>query len=144
MLGFFLTFAKKYTIINKNNNLQFNIISIFMQVTLLKGKLHSAIVTDANIRYEGSISIDAALIEAAGFFLNERVEIYNVTNGQRFSTYVIEAPKNSEEICLNGAAARLVCKGDEIIICSYCILNSEEAKIWKPKVILLNKKNTLS
>jgi aspartate 1-decarboxylase len=90
-----------------------------MQITLMKGKIHRAQVTLADLHYEGSISIDRALIDAAGFIVNERFDIYNIDTGARFSTYVIEAPPNSGMIGLNGAAARLAMIGDKLIIVSY-------------------------
>jgi aspartate 1-decarboxylase len=112
-----------------------------MQRTMLKSKLHRATVTDANLEYEGSISIDRGLSDAADFLLFERVEIYNITNGARFATYVIEAPRGSGEICVNGAAAHLVRPGDKVIIASYVNLSDAEAKAWVPKVILLDAEN---
>ncbi len=112
-----------------------------MQRTMLKSKLHRATVTDANLEYEGSISIDRSLSDAADFLLFERVEIYNITNGARFATYVIEAPRGSGEICINGAAAHLVRPGDKVIIASYVNLSDAEAKAWVPKVILLDSEN---
>ncbi|GGE40969.1 aspartate 1-decarboxylase [Agaricicola taiwanensis] len=115
-----------------------------MLVTLMKGKIHRARVTGADLDYEGSISIDRRLIAAAGFFLNERVDIYNITTGARFSTYVIPAMVEGApqaEICLNGAAARLVQKGDEIIIAAYAQMTPEEADIFRPKVVLVDENN---
>jgi aspartate 1-decarboxylase len=112
-----------------------------MIVTMLKSKLHKATVTDADLNYEGSVSIDPALIDAAGFLLSEQVDIYNITNGQRFTTYVIEGKKG--EICLNGAAARLVHRGDKVIIASYAQMTLEEARGWKPRVILLGDSNEM-
>lgn len=112
-----------------------------MQVTLMKGKIHRARVTDADLHYEGSISIDANLIEAAGFILNERVDIYNIDTGARFSTYVIEAPKGSGTIGLNGAAARLAMKGDKVIIVAYAGFDEAEARAFKPRVVLVDEQN---
>lgn len=112
-----------------------------MQVTLMKGKIHRARVTDADLHYEGSISIDANLIEAAGFLLNERVDIYNIDTGARFSTYVIEAPKGSGTIGLNGAAARLAMKGDKVIIVAYAGFDEAEARTFKPRVVLVDEQN---
>lgn len=110
-----------------------------MNLSMLKCKIHRATVTDADLNYEGSVSIDPALIKAAGLLLNERVDIYNCNNGARFSTYVIEGKKG--EICLNGAAARHVQKGDVVIICAYCGLDAEQAKHHKPTVVFVDKKN---
>ncbi len=110
-----------------------------MRLTLLKSKLHRATVTDADLSYEGSISIDPLLCEAAQLHPFERVEIYNCNNGARFATYVIHGKKG--EICLNGAAARHVHKGDLVIICSYAEFEVEEAMSYKPRLILLDEKN---
>lgn len=112
-----------------------------MQLTLMKGKIHRARVTDADLHYEGSISIDANLIEAAGFLINERVDIYNIDTGARFSTYVIEGPAGSGMIGLNGAAARLAMKGDKVIIVAYAQFEADEAKTFKPRVVLVDEQN---
>lgn len=112
-----------------------------MQVTLMKGKIHRARVTEADLHYEGSISIDRDLIEAAGFLVNERVDIYNIDTGARFSTYVIEAPAGSGMIGLNGAAARLAMVGDKVIIVAYGTLASDEARKFQPSIVIVNEKN---
>lgn len=115
-----------------------------MLVTLMKGKIHRACVTGADLDYEGSISINGDLIRAAGFFINERVDIYNVSTGARFSTYVIPAMDENApqgEICLNGAAARLVQKGDQVIIVAYAQMTPEEAATFKPRVVLVDENN---
>lgn len=112
-----------------------------MQVTLMKGKIHRAQVTEADLHYEGSVSIDRNLIEAAGFLVNERVDIYNIDTGARFSTYVIEAPAGSGVIGLNGAAARLALTGDKVIIVAYANFDSDEARTFKPSVVLVDGKN---
>lgn len=112
-----------------------------MRLTMLKSKLHRAVVTDADLEYEGSISIDPKLSEAAHFHKFEKVEIYNCNNGARFSTYVIEGKEG--EICLNGAAARHAHKGDVVIICAYCEIENEKAFEHKPVVVLLEKKNEI-
>lgn len=112
-----------------------------MLITMLKCKLHQATVTDADLNYEGSVSIDPALIDAARLHLNERVDIYNINNGERFSTYVIEG--KSGEICLNGAAARLVHRGDKVIIAAYAQFTEEEALKHKPTVLLLDERNQI-
>lgn len=114
-----------------------------MLVTMLRAKLHQARVTMADMHYEGSISIDKALMEAAGMLAHERVEIYNITNGQRFATYIIEAPAGSGEIGLNGAAARLVMPGDRIIICAYAAMSEAEAREHVPTIILLDENNRI-
>jgi aspartate 1-decarboxylase len=108
---------------------------------MLKCKIHRATVTDADLNYEGSISIDPKLIKATGLFINERVDIYNCNNGARFSTYVIEGKKG--EICLNGSAARHVQKGDIVIIVAYCGMPAEEAPKHKPTVVFVDSKNRI-
>lgn len=112
-----------------------------MQVTLLKSKIHRATVTDADLNYEGSISIDPKLVEAAGLREFEKVDIYNCNNGQRFSTYVIFG--KSGEICLNGAAARLVHRGDLVIIACYANYDENEANAHKPKLVFVDEKNQI-
>ena len=106
-----------------------------MLIEILKSKIHRATVTEANLNYIGSITIDEALMNAAGIMENERVHIVNNNNGARFSTYVIKGEKNSGVVCLNGAAARLVQPGDVVIIMAYAMINQEEAMDLKPKVI---------
>lgn len=110
-----------------------------MKRTLLKSKLHRAIVTSANLNYEGSISIDKELCQLADIKEFEKVDIYNIYNGERFSTYVIYGSKG--EIGLNGAAARLVHPGDLIIIASYALFDEAEIKNFKPKILLLDDQN---
>jgi len=110
-----------------------------MRFEMLKGKIHRARVTGAVLDYEGSISICPELRAAAGFAVWERVDIYNVNNGERFSTYVIAGEKG--EVCLNGAAARLVQKGDLVIIASYCSVDELEARTHQPKVVLVDADN---
>lgn len=112
-----------------------------MLVTLLKCKLHRATVTECDLYYEGSISIDRDLIELTGLLVNERVEIYNIDNGNRFATYVIEGASGSGVIGLNGAAARLACVGDKLIICAYAQMEEAEAKEWQPTVIVAGTDN---
>jgi aspartate 1-decarboxylase len=112
-----------------------------MQRTLLKSKIHRATVTDADLSYEGSISIDARLCKAADLKPYEKVEIYNCNNGARFATYVM--PGQSGEICLNGAAARLAHRGDSIIIASYGIYDTYEAEGHQPLVLLMDEANRI-
>jgi aspartate 1-decarboxylase len=112
-----------------------------MQRIMLKSKIHRATVTDANLNYEGSITIDEGLMKSADLVSFEKVAIYNVSNGERFSTYVIKGKKNSGVICLNGAAARKVSKGDLIIIASYVMVEDAEAKGWAPKCVHVDWKN---
>ncbi len=106
-----------------------------MQIEVVKSKIHRAIVTQADLNYIGSITIDEDLMDAANIIENERVHIYNINNGERFETYVIKGERGSGTLCLNGAAARLVQKGDLVIIVSYATMDFEEAKSWKPTVI---------
>ena len=113
-----------------------------MRVTLLKAKIHRATVTDANLNYEGSISIDPRLCEAAHLLPFERVEIYNCNNGARFATYVIHGGPG--EICLNGAAARLVHKGDLVIIAAYADFEQSEALHHIPQLVMVNAQNGIN
>ena len=110
-----------------------------MLLNMMKSKIHRATVTDADLTYEGSITIDKNLLEMADLLVNERVEIYNCNNGARFSTYVI--PGDTGQICLNGAAARHVCRGDIVIIVSYAQMTREEAEVFEQKLILVDEKN---
>ncbi|MCC8970059.1 aspartate 1-decarboxylase [Bradyrhizobium brasilense] len=114
-----------------------------MQITLMKGKIHRATVTQADLHYEGSISIDRTLLNATGFLINERVEIYNIETGARFATYVIEAPEGSGTIGLNGAAARLAMTGDKVIIVAYASFDEAEAIRFKPRVVLVDRENRI-
>lgn len=108
--------------------------------TMLKSKIHRATVTGADLSYEGSISIDKNLMQSADIVENEKVAVLNVNNGARFETYAIPSDKMGE-ICLNGAAARLVQEGDIVIIVTYCELNEAEVNLHKPKVIKVNEIN---
>ena len=110
---------------------------------MLKSKIHRATVTEADLNYVGSISIDQGLMEQANLFPYEQVQVLNITNGNRLETYVIEAPKNSGQICINGAAAHLVSPSDLIIIVAYCSINHNELKSFKPKVVHVNEKNQI-
>ncbi len=114
-----------------------------MLLTMLKCKLHRATVTECDLHYEGSISIDRRLIEAAGLLINERVEIYNIDNGERFATYVIEGKKGSGVIGLNGAAARKACVGDKLIICSYAQMTPDEARTHVPSIVIVGARNRI-
>ncbi len=109
----------------------------------MRTKLHRATVTHADLHYEGSISIDSDLLEASGILPYEKVDILNINNGQRFTTYVIEAEKGSGEIKINGAAARLVHVGDLVIVVAYGLMDIKEARNFKPKVILLDCNNKI-
>lgn len=112
-----------------------------MMRTFLRSKIHRATVTKANVDYEGSITIDPHLIAAADLLPYEKVEIYDVTNGNRFETYVIEGIPGDGEICLNGAAARLVKPGDKVIIASYCILHAGQTLEHNPRLVFVDDKN---
>lgn len=114
-----------------------------MMLQMLKAKIHRARVSEANLNYVGSITLDKELLDASGILPGEKVQIVNNNNGARFETYVIEGPKGSGMVCLNGAAARLAQVGDIVIIMAYCLLDSEEAKTFKPQVIFPNEKNLL-
>lgn len=114
-----------------------------MLLTMLKCKLHRATVTECDLNYEGSISIDNKLIAACGLLLNERVEIYNINNGERFATYVIEGRAGSGVIGLNGAAARKACVGDKLIICAYAGMTEAEAREHKPRIVILGERNAI-
>ncbi|HBQ21015.1 MAG: aspartate 1-decarboxylase [Deltaproteobacteria bacterium GWA2_38_16] len=110
---------------------------------ILKSKIHRMTVTDSNLNYEGSASIDSHLMEMADIVPFERIEIYNVTNGERFSTYAIPAAPLSGTLCINGAAARKASPGDIVIIASFSDLTLEEYKAFTPKVIKVNKENKI-
>ena len=111
---------------------------------MLKSKIHRARVTDANIDYEGSITIDKKLMEEADILPYEQVQVLNINNGTRFSTYAIEGKRESGEICINGAAARLATIGDKVIILSYCHVEDEEARSFAPKLVYVDSKNTIT
>ncbi|MET0294753.1 MAG: aspartate 1-decarboxylase [Phenylobacterium sp.] len=112
-----------------------------MLVTLMKSKLHRATVTQADLEYEGSIAIDKDLLDAANIFPHEQVDVLNITTGARFTTYAIEAPRGSRVIGVNGAAARLVQKGDKVIVVTYGQLPIEQARNYAPQVVLLDDAN---
>ncbi len=106
-----------------------------MMIEVLKSKLHMVTVTEANINYMGSITIDEDLMDAAGLIAGEKVQVVNNNNGERFETYVIRGERGSGCICLNGAAARKVLVGDTVIIMSYALMDLEEARTFKPYVV---------
>ena len=114
-----------------------------MRRTLLKSKIHRATVTDADLEYVGSITLDPLLMEATDLVVHEKIEIYNVTNGERFSTYVIEGQRGAGEVVLNGAAAHRVTQGDLVILCSYAELDEEELANHKPKVVFVDPENRI-
>ncbi|MFD1178761.1 aspartate 1-decarboxylase [Paenibacillus puldeungensis] len=109
--------------------------------TMMKSKIHRATVTEANLNYVGSITIDENLMEAADILENEKVQIVNNNNGARLETYVIPGPRGSGVICLNGAAARLVQPGDNVIIISYAQMSAEELRSHKPTVVFVDENN---
>lgn len=115
-----------------------------MQLTMLKGKIHRAVVKQAELNYVGSITIDPKLMEAAGILEYEQVQIVDVENGNRFETYTIDGEPGSGMICLNGAAARQVQVGDHVIIMAYCQMDANEAKEHKPKVVFVDEDNHIS
>ncbi len=110
---------------------------------MLKSKIHRAVVTEADLNYVGSITIDKDLMEAADIIENEKVTIVNNNNGARFDTYVIEGQRGSGIICLNGAAARLVTRGDVVIILTYTLLSDEECQTHKPKLVFMDENNVI-
>ncbi|AFI28779.1 aspartate alpha-decarboxylase [Bacillus sp. A053] len=114
-----------------------------MYRTMMSGKLHRATVTEANLNYVGSITIDEDLIDAVGMLPNEKVQIVNNNNGARLETYIIPGKRGSGVICLNGAAARLVQEGDKVIIISYKMMSDQEAESHEPKVAVLNDQNKI-
>lgn len=112
-----------------------------MFLTMFKGKLHRATVTQADISYVGSVTIDGDLLKQSGILPGEKVQIVNLNNGERFETYTIEGEAGSGVICINGAAARLVQVGDKVIIIAYAMMDENEAKAFKPNVLILDEKN---
>ena len=115
-----------------------------MMRTMLKCKIHRATVTEAMLHYEGSITIDETLMEASGLVEYEMVHIYNIDNGNRFSTYAIKGERDSGVICLNGAAARQVSKGDLIIIANYATYDDKELANFQPTLVYVDAKNRIS
>ena len=114
-----------------------------MMLNLLKGKIHCATVTEANLQYMGSITIDEELMEKAGILPNERVQVVDNNNGARLETYTIPGPRGSGVICLNGAAARCAQVGDVVIIMAYAFFTEDEARTWKPKVVMVDAENKI-
>lgn len=115
-----------------------------MTITMLYSKIHRATVTDANLNYVGSITIDRDLMEAAAMRVGQKIDIVNVNNGERFSTYIIPGERGKKEMCLNGAAARKVHVGDKIIVIAYVSMTEEEADKHKPKIVILNDDNSIA
>ena len=114
-----------------------------MQRTLLKGKLHQARVTHAELEYEGSCAIDMDMLDAAGILPYEQIEIYNIDNGERFTTYAIRAEAGSGIISINGAAAHKASPGDRVIICAYARMSEQEAKNFKPRLVYFDADNNI-
>ena len=114
-----------------------------MQISLLRAKIHRAEITDANLFYEGSLTLDEDLMDAAGVVEYEKVHVVNVNNGARLETYLIKGKRGSREVCLNGAAARLGHRGDKVIVIAYAQMTPEEAKNFQPKIVLLGEGNVI-
>ena len=112
-----------------------------MILTLLKAKIHRATVTQCDLHYEGSITVDPDLLQASGIQPYEQVDVLNIQNGERFTTYAIEGPRGSGVIGINGAAARLAQAGDLVIICAYARMDAQEAENFQPKILLLDGQN---
>ncbi|BBG66710.1 aspartate 1-decarboxylase [Hydrogenimonas sp.] len=116
-----------------------------MRIEMLYSKIHRATVTDANLNYVGSITIDEDLLDAAKMRVGQKVEILNINNGERFSTYIIKGERGKGDICLNGAAARKAHQGDKIIIVAYASYDEKELESYKPTVVLMNEdSNTIA
>jgi aspartate 1-decarboxylase len=115
-----------------------------MKRTLLKSKIHRAVVTEADLDYEGSLKVDEGLLQAAGMIPYERVEVYNLTNGERFATYLIKGEKGSGVISVNGAAAHKAKPGDLVIITTYVQLEDDEIEFFMPRVVLVDKDNRVA
>ena len=115
-----------------------------MTITMFRAKLHRLHVTEADLYYEGSITLDEALLEASGILPYEKVQVVNVNNGSRLETYTIPGTRNSGIVCLNGPAARLAAKGDEVIVISYAQMTAEEAETHRPRVVLVDERNVPS
>ncbi len=115
-----------------------------MDRTLLKSKIHRATVTEADLEYEGSVTVDRDLMDAADLLHYEQVHIFNLTNGNRFTTYVIEAKRGSNVICVNGAAAHLAREGDRVIIASFATYDESECKKHAPKLVYVDENNNIT
>ena len=119
-------------------------VGTIMNITMLYSKLHRATVTDANLNYVGSITRDQDLLDATDMRIGQKIDIVNINNGERFSTYIIRGERGKGDICLNGAAARKVQKGDKIIIIAYASMSTEEADAHKPKIVILEDDNSIA
>lgn len=114
-----------------------------MKIPFMYGKVHRAIVTAADLDYEGSLTLDQELMDAAGFYPNQRIELLNVTNGNRLATYLIPGPRGRGDCCVNGAAAHLCSAGDRVIVVGYCDLEPHEIAGHQPKVVLVGRNNSV-
>tara|TARA_Y100001970_G_scaffold290925_1_gene426267 strand:- start:458 stop:808 length:351 start_codon:yes stop_codon:yes gene_type:complete len=115
-----------------------------LKISVLKSKIHRATVTDANLDYIGSITLDPILMEAAGLYEYEKVHVLNISNGNRLETYVIQGELDSGEVCINGAAAHLVSKGDLVIIVAYCSIDVNELGLLSPSIVHVDSKNHIT
>lgn len=114
-----------------------------MKLTFMYGKVHRAVVTAADLDYEGSLTLDQDLMDAAGLFPNQRIEVLNITNGNRLATYLIPGERGKGDCCVNGAAAHLCTTGDRVIVVAYCELERHEIAHHRPKVVLVGKHNSI-
>ncbi len=114
-----------------------------MKIQILKSKIHRAVVTETELEYVGSITIDKKMMDAVGIYENEKVHVLNINSGDRFETYVIEGKPGNGDICINGAAARMAQKGDRVIIISYGLIDEKEAEKWQPSVISIDSNNEI-
>ena len=121
----------------------YELLGIILKLDILKSKIHRAVVTEANLNYIGSITLDPKLMDAANLREYEKVHVLNITNGNRLETYVIKGRVDSGEVCINGAAAHLVEEGDLVIIVAYCTMSNEEACAFKPSIIFVDEQNNL-
>ncbi|MEX0430444.1 aspartate 1-decarboxylase [Spiribacter insolitus] len=112
-----------------------------MKISMLQAKIHRATVTDANLDYEGSITIDRALLDASGLVPFQQVHVYNITNGHRFETYIIEGERDRGDITINGAAAHLASRGDKVIIAAYASVDADTADNWRPSLVFVDDAN---
>ena len=114
-----------------------------MQIQILKSKIHRAVITEANLNYVGSLTLDEDLMDAANLIENEKIQVVNVNNGERLETYIIKGERGSGIVCLNGPAARKGAEGDIVIVISYALMDFEEAKIFKPTIVFPKEGNKL-
>jgi len=114
-----------------------------MQIQILKSKIHRAVITEANLNYVGSLTLDEDLMDAANLIENEKIQVVNVNNGERLETYIIKGQRGSGIVCLNGPAARKGAEGDIVIVISYALMDFEEAKSFKPTIVFPKEENKL-